>query len=162
MSTESIVQAPIVSNRTGVVFQSRWGFHTCSYETYRKLRRLNFLGLKARHVAANWRRWYDKSTVNQRVYVGNMPPYIGTPKRKTPKNYRQYKPMVEPVLAPLSLSIIDTILECSRIARMPLATQEEVEQLLKVSPPLSDSQLDAWLVSMEAWFKPAPVEVPVS
>jgi hypothetical protein len=47
------------------MFQSRWGFHPCDYETYRKLRFLNQLYLKAVRMAHAWERWKRKDPHNR-------------------------------------------------------------------------------------------------
>jgi hypothetical protein len=49
------------------VFQSRWGVHPCSYETYRKLKLLNHLYLRAVRLAHAWGRWKRKDPHNRVV-----------------------------------------------------------------------------------------------
>lgn len=54
------------------VFESRWGFHPCSRETDRKLRKLNAAYQKALSSAAAWGRWERKEPHNrilrQKIY----------------------------------------------------------------------------------------------
>jgi hypothetical protein len=47
------------------MFQSRWGFHPCDYQTYRKLRFLNQVYLKAVRQAHAWARWHRKDPHNR-------------------------------------------------------------------------------------------------
>lgn len=47
------------------VFKSRWGFHPCSKETDRKLRKLNEMYQKALSAAAAWERWERKAPHNR-------------------------------------------------------------------------------------------------
>lgn len=54
------------------VFESRWGFHPCSKEVDRKLRKLNAAYQKALSSASAWRRWERKEPQNrilrQKIY----------------------------------------------------------------------------------------------
>ncbi|MBT6053042.1 MAG: hypothetical protein HOG49_40085 [Candidatus Scalindua sp.] len=47
------------------VYQSKWGFHPCDLETYKKLRKLNQWFLKAQIKAAEWNRWARKDEHNR-------------------------------------------------------------------------------------------------
>jgi hypothetical protein len=47
------------------MFRSRWGFHPCDYQTYRKLKFLNQLYLKAVRMAHAWDRWRRKDPHNR-------------------------------------------------------------------------------------------------
>jgi len=47
------------------VYQSRWGFHPCDYQTYRKLKFLNLAFLKAVRQAHAWVRWKRKDPHNR-------------------------------------------------------------------------------------------------
>ena len=47
------------------MFRSRWGFHPCDYETYRKLKFLHLIHEKAIRLAAAWQRWYRKERQNR-------------------------------------------------------------------------------------------------
>jgi hypothetical protein len=47
------------------VYQSRWGFHPCDYQTYRKLKFLNLAYLKAVRQAHAWMRWKRKDPHNR-------------------------------------------------------------------------------------------------
>ena len=42
---------------TPTVYPSRWGFHPCDYQTYRKLKLLHAVYQKAVRQAHAWRRW---------------------------------------------------------------------------------------------------------
>ncbi len=47
------------------VVQSRWGFHPCEYSTYRKLKFLNLVYLRAVRMAHAWQRWKRKDPHNR-------------------------------------------------------------------------------------------------
>src|SRR5260370_28023809 len=47
------------------MFQSRWGFHPCDYLTYRKLKFLNQVCLRAIRLAHAWERWQRKDPHNR-------------------------------------------------------------------------------------------------
>jgi hypothetical protein len=47
------------------MFRSRWGFHPCDYATYRKLKFLNQVYLRAVHMASAWERWQRKDPHNR-------------------------------------------------------------------------------------------------
>jgi hypothetical protein len=47
------------------MFQSRWGFHPCDYPTYRKLKFLNQVYLRALRLAHAWTRWARKDPHNR-------------------------------------------------------------------------------------------------
>jgi hypothetical protein len=50
---------------TATIHKSKWGFHPCSYETYRKLRKLNALYGEALKQLAQWNRWNNKAPHNR-------------------------------------------------------------------------------------------------
>ncbi len=50
-----------------LMFQSRWGFHPCDYPTYRKLKFLNQVYLRATRLAHAWARWQRKAPHNRVV-----------------------------------------------------------------------------------------------
>ena len=54
-------------------YQSKWGFHPCDLETYKKLRKLNQWFLKAQIKAAEWNRWARKDEQNRviRKFIRN-------------------------------------------------------------------------------------------
>lgn len=68
------------------VYQGRFGFYPCDYETYRKLKRLNFLLLKSRIQAAAQERWDRKQPQNRviRYRVGKMNPVFSERPRPRP------------------------------------------------------------------------------
>jgi hypothetical protein len=49
------------------VYQSRWGYHPCDYETYLLLKWLNGLFLRALRLYAAWQRWARKMPHNRVV-----------------------------------------------------------------------------------------------
>jgi hypothetical protein len=47
------------------MFQSRWGFHPCDYQTYRKLKVVNQVYLQAVRLGRAWERWKRKAAHNR-------------------------------------------------------------------------------------------------
>jgi len=47
------------------MFRSRWGFHPCDYQTYRKLKILNQVYWRAIRLAHAWTRWQRKAPHNR-------------------------------------------------------------------------------------------------
>lgn len=47
------------------MFRSRWGFHPCDYQTYRKLKILNQVYWQAIRLAHAWARWHRKAPHNR-------------------------------------------------------------------------------------------------
>ena len=47
------------------VFQSRWGYHPCDYETFRKLKFLHGIHQGAVRMAHAWTRWHRKDPHNR-------------------------------------------------------------------------------------------------
>ncbi len=45
---------------TQKIFESKWGFYSCSKETFLKLRKLNYWLLLSKQQAAKWNRWARK------------------------------------------------------------------------------------------------------
>jgi hypothetical protein len=136
------------------VFQSRWGFHPISRESSKKLRFINGKFAKAQHAAGRWERWEHKQPQN-RVLMERTSPRA----KKTPVLGADGKPvlMSEPKVNPLffitqptqdkgwyqilgrakSTGLGEKILMCSRIARTPAATPEDVKEL-----PITEEEID--------------------
>lgn len=51
--------------KESAMFQSRWGFHPCDYQTYRKLKTLNQVYRQAIRLAHAWARWKRKDPHNR-------------------------------------------------------------------------------------------------
>lgn len=47
------------------VFESRWGFHPCDYQTFRKLRFLKKCWFETQKAKADWERWVRKEPQNR-------------------------------------------------------------------------------------------------
>jgi len=78
-----------------IVYKSRWGWHPCDYETFKKLKVLNHACFKAIKRNARWRRWKRKDPHNRII-------------RKKIKNstgqtigYKVIGPWLEPELCPV-------------------------------------------------------------
>jgi hypothetical protein len=48
-----------------MIYQSRWGYHPCNYQTYLKLRRLHRAYWEGRRLIAKWERWNAKRPENR-------------------------------------------------------------------------------------------------
>jgi len=80
---------------TTQIFQSRFGYHPCSYETFKKLKFLNKIYYQALHSTAAWRRWKRKDPHNRimRRKIRN--------EQKQVIGYEEPKPMPEPLICPI-------------------------------------------------------------
>jgi hypothetical protein len=137
--------------------QSRWGFHPCSFEEFRDLRRLWRLVLVRRKQVAAWRRWDAKLPQNrvkrQRVrgadgrVVGYTQP-VPVPEPPLPavacRKVTRPSGRVEVELAGPSGADLRRLQEAYRLARRPRSTQEEVEAL-----PVTAAEVRAWLAACE-------------
>ncbi len=137
---------------TPATFQSRWGYHPCSAQTAKKLRRLNFLGYEARRREAAWLRWDAKLPENRRIFVGGPPGYEGVKKNQITKTHRVYKPWPEPRMFPVtplvgSFWFFNEVLVASRDARHPKSAPENVRPM---TIPLD--KIDKVLEAMEKWW----------
>jgi hypothetical protein len=47
------------------VHQSKWGYHPCDYETYQKLRKINYVRYLSIKMQAAWNRWRRKEPQNR-------------------------------------------------------------------------------------------------
>src|SRR5262249_29644284 len=77
------------------MFRSRWGFHPCDYETYRKLKLLNIVYERAVRLAHAWQRWQRKdphNRVSRRRIRDGQGQTIG---------YEPPVPLLEPSLCPV-------------------------------------------------------------
>ena len=77
------------------VFRSRWGFHPCDYQTYRRLKFLNLVYQRAVRLAHAWNRWKRKDPHNRvirRRRRNDQGQTIG---------YDKPIPLAEPALCPL-------------------------------------------------------------
>lgn len=54
------------------VFQSRWGYHPCDYQTFKMLKAIKKAFYKAQRQAANLRRWLRKSPHNRFVSLRTL------------------------------------------------------------------------------------------
>ncbi len=137
--------------RTMTTHKSRFGFHSCSYETFRKLKRLNFLGLAALRRSAEWERWNRKLPQNRKRYVGGKEGYEGVKKNNVPKSHRVYVPWTEPDT--FYMSDRELVLEDSRNARRPVEKETDVKPL-----KMSEAAIDKLLAEMEKWYVKTPVK----
>lgn len=142
----------------GKVYQSKWGFHAISRETYDKLRFINGVYAKAQHSASAWSRWENKMPSN-RFYRVSVKSDSGQKIRSEIVKDAAGNPVPWPepqicslfhTKAPKHVSggyyikgktfdngLGERILEASRQARTPMATPEEVEPF-----PFTEKEID--------------------
>jgi hypothetical protein len=85
---------------TATIYASRWGYHPCDYQTYRKLKLLHAVYQKAVRQAHAWRRWKRKDPHNRvlrRRIRNSLRQTIG---------HEPAVPRAEPPLCPLFLQKI--------------------------------------------------------
>lgn len=46
-------------------YKSKWGYHPCDYETYQKLRKINYVRYLSVKMQASWNRWRRKEPQNR-------------------------------------------------------------------------------------------------
>ena len=106
--------------------ESRWGFHSCSYETYQKLRKLNYWSFLTKKAQARHDRWYRKEPQNRvirKTLCNELGQKIGSevvgtaPEPKVPDLFRD------------SLSIQKVIEKDYRAAKFPVGKEEDVTPL---------------------------------
>lgn len=136
-----------MSTATATTFESRWGHHPVSYETFRKLKTLHRRYYETVRAVARWVRW-DRKTVNQ---TGPEPAYC--PAFVDEKGHwrsivhkvgdQEFKGMK---WYPKTLNDRG-IIEAYQAARTPAKTPEEVNPI-----KLSEEQIDRLYNEVEAWF----------
>lgn len=136
-------------------FQSRWGFHPCTYEMYLKLKRLNFLTFISLRRAGEYKRWERKLPENRRIFVGGKNGWEANnqKKRDIPKMHRVYKPWPTPILAPVDPNTLQWAVYDFHAARTPVV-ESQVKPL-----HFTEEQIDSILAKMEAWYANVPEEV---
>lgn len=142
-----LVKLSTSGGQTMATVKGRWGFHPCSYELYRKLKRLNLLAFAALRRAAQHERWERKDPQNRRIFVGCKGYDKPIKKREVSKINRVYKPWPEPVLAPIDRDMVDLIAADYRNARTPVAEESQVKPLI-----LNEQRIDSLLAAMEKWY----------
>ncbi len=154
---------PTTKEKKMATFQSKWGFHPCTVEFNRKLKRLNILAEKALSQASTWERWNRKQPQNRRRFVGgkngwgaNTGTAVGQKKRDIPKMHRLYEPMPEPAYPPIDREMADLIAADYKNARTPVV-ESQVKPLV-----LSEQKVNSLLSLLEmGQVKTAePVEAP--
>ncbi len=133
----STVEQPV---KDATVHQGRWGFYPCDYDTYRKLKRLNFLAIACHARTCEHARWERKEPQN-RVWVSR--PAKGTPGRRAATVV--LGPKQEPVKGPIKDWGIIT--GDYRKARYPKPDAASVEPLT-----LLQFQIDTLLQIAEDWY----------
>lgn len=119
--------------------KGRWGWYPCDYETYRKLKRLNFLAFQCLRRLGEHARWERKDPKNRVIRTRNGPRRDGHP-------LLVVGPLPEPVLGPILRVTANAIAADYRLARFPSDTEDVV--------PLSSGMglLDSLLALAEEWY----------
>ena len=125
------------------VHQSKWGFHPCDRETFKMLKRLNFLRLQYLRQLAKHERWARKDIENRIVRKKGKPVLDAN---------GHYITWVEPKL-PFH-KIFNEVEENYRRARYPKPTAGEVEVL--TTQPI---HIAARLHEAEKWYEESGLRV---
>ncbi len=124
--------------------KSKYGFYPCTYELYKKLKRLNFLAYESVRRNAAWERWNRKLPHN-RVIKRYDPACRGSGSRS---KKMVVGPLPEPFCcAEFNDSYIQPIYVDYRKARYPVASPELVKPI-----QLSEVKIDELLVILEKWY----------
>lgn len=141
---------PTTKETKMATFQSRWGFHPCSYEFFLKLKKLNILCEKALRQMAASDRWHRKEPQNRRRFVGgkngweaNTGDAVGQRKRDIPKMHRVYEPLPEPVYPAIDAGMIELVAADYKNARTPVV-ESQVKPLV-----LSEQKVNGLLRLLE-------------
>jgi hypothetical protein len=116
---------------------NRFGFYPCEYDTYRKLRRLNFLRLLSLRQDARYERWARKLPHNRIL------------RKRGRVVYENGKTVPCPEPAKGMTKLFDGIEEEYKRARYPKQTIEAVQKL-----NLSVADIDTKLEEAEKWAWP--------
>ncbi len=142
--------------QTANVHQTRWGYVATDYETYQKLRRLQYLDLLSQKAAAARWRWDRKEPQNriehhwvrnaegQKIHCIEGDP-IPEPKCGYYRFMDSSDIKVEGRWSALTWG--EAIYEDYRSAKYPKATAEEVEPIR-----LTKEQIDEMLKEAEVWY----------
>jgi hypothetical protein len=121
------------------VYETRFGFVPCSYDLYKKIKRLNFLYCQHLRVEGAAKRYFRKEYQNRKI-------------RKPVFNHKGHKvsykisPMPYPTLCEGGMSRDITL--CYERARRPVASEKSVPKI-----PFSEEQVDKMLKKAEEWYR---------
>lgn len=134
-------------------FQSRWGYHPCSYETSRRLKLISKVYHRAINMAAKWKRWKRKDPKNRAIRQkirNELGQVIG---------YQKPIPMPEPILCPIFTTFdirdgnttvttngSEWVVDCAQ-ARRPQPTQAATQPLTHTTEEIDElfQKASAWL-----------------
>ena len=125
---------------TPYVHETRWGFVPCSYELYKKIKRLNFLYCKNLKELGRHRRFYRKEPQNRvrKEYTFN-------------ENGQRNGYTTKPLSTPTPCEVFDshgTVPCCYEMARRPVSSPEAAPEL-----PYTEEVIDSMLAEAELWYK---------
>lgn len=123
-----------------VVYKGRYGYYPCSYETFLKIKRLNYLFLQVLIRDAKWERWSRKAPHN-RVIRKWKPNSLG---QKVGFEIIGTNPEPERFLGSIPVDIPQLYKQC----RYPQKYSDDVEPLL-----MSEKEIDGLLNKLEIWFQ---------
>jgi hypothetical protein len=119
------------------VFKSRWGYHSCSYEDFLKLKRLKKLYWEAVYAAARYERWIRKDPDNRRGPEPKKPCPVWTEQVWMDSKKRGFHQT--------SLLRDKGVLDAFEEARMPKSSPEEVQ-------PINMLPFESMLEKAEKWY----------
>jgi len=131
------------------VYKSRWGYHSCDYETFLKLKKLHKLYWQTVYRFAAWERW-DRKLPHNRVIRRKLRSEDGTP-----HGYEVVGMQPEPKYCPYFVVerygwkriASHGIVEAYRTARTPRSKAENVKPL-----DLSVERIDKILAEVKGWL----------
>lgn len=141
-----------MSTTLATTFKGRWGYYPCSYETYRKLKRLNWLALQALKVDKQWNRWDAKMPHNRffRKRIKDENGRVIGREWALDENGNKI-PWPEPNTFK---GVFPSSLEADyRSARYPAPTPEAVKPL-----QTDEEAIDSCLAKAESWYASLKVE----
>jgi hypothetical protein len=135
--------------------KGRWGFHPCSHELYRKLKRLHFLAYEAKRRQAAWNRWDRKDPQNRVLWYHHDKPNVIRIGHVTKDQLKGGSkiiigPAPEPLLAPIVLDYFEIYYDYCN-ARTPVI-ETQVKPLI-----MSEQDIDSKLLKLEEWISLKPV-----
>ena len=128
----------VTKEEAGIVHQSRWGYHPCSYETFAKLKRLKKAYWQRIRDSAAWERWARKEPQNRviRKRIRNEAGQVIGYEAPVPRP----EPTVGPYVSPKVLQDFDR-------ARMPATSPEGVARM-----SLSQANIDKLIEAVAGFY----------
>jgi len=138
-----VVEVPAEAPKVAT-YQSKWGYHPVSYETFLKLRELRKWYFMALHDVAAWFRWNRKTVYKSKVEPLYCKTFVldkGETRKRTDKEGH-----IHWIWYPKTRTDLG-ICDAFQSARMPMKTSEEVVQL-----KISDEEINRLHTEVSKFF----------